>query len=125
MTVAETLQGYYAAHAGVAALVGARIYPIRWKQGTEFPCLTFQRISGALEYSHSGPSGLTPTRWQLTCWARTYTAAEALAIQVVAATNAYPGATGEAAFAEFGPDAYNPEAALYQLPVDVTIEHRG
>ena len=92
--MADIETGIYAhlyADATVLALVSTRIYPLAVPQTGSFPAITYQRISGSHVRSHSGPSGLSVARYQLTCWASTYAGAKALAEAVREAMDAVSG----------------------------------
>lgn len=91
MSIETGLYSKLAGTAGVAALVGTRIYPQVVPQEQDLPALAYQRISGAPRYTHSGDAGLTRARFQITCLAATYAGVKALAAVVRAALT---GATG-------------------------------
>jgi hypothetical protein len=76
-----TLKG----NAQLAALVGTNIFPIIIPQGTAFPCISYQRISGMPANTLSGHSGLEEIDLQIDVWAKTYTEAKAIAKAVRAA----------------------------------------
>ena len=48
MSFEAGLDAYLKAHAGLAALVGARIYPDLMPEGTSADCVTWQVVSGVL-----------------------------------------------------------------------------
>ncbi len=79
MTIEEMIGADLAADAGVAALVGTRIYPGPLAQEATLPAIGFGRISRVVDYTHSGPSTLEDGRFQFDCWAATHTGAIALA----------------------------------------------
>jgi hypothetical protein len=56
---------------GVAALVGARIYPGQIPQNASYPCITYALIDDPSVNSHQGSSGLAEARFQFDCWAKT------------------------------------------------------
>jgi hypothetical protein len=100
---------------GVAALVAARIYPVRMPQQPTLPCITYIRVDGVPQYTHSGRSDLVQSRLQISCWATTYAAAIALADAVKASIDSFP----ENATVEAFPDMYDPETQVYHVPVDI------
>ena len=118
MNIQETIYEHLTTNAGVVALVAARVYPVRMPQEPTLPCITYQRISGPVEYSRDGP-GLTESRFQISCWAETYAGAIALAAAVRSAIGIFP----EVSFLENQPDMYEPETSVYHIPVDVMIWH--
>ena len=121
MTFAETLYSYLTGYAGIAALVMARVYPLKLPQNPTLPALTYQRVSDAPEYSHDPGASHMP-RVQVTCWAATYGGVEALTTQVNLASEAWHVAMGGAAFVENIIDLSDPETGVYQVAVDVMFE---
>jgi len=77
--------------AGLAALVGTRIYPAPIPQGATYPLVTYQQISGVRDYVYSNQSGLVRARFQVDSYAETATGARALAEQVRLALSIYNG----------------------------------
>lgn len=66
----EGLQTTLSTDAGVLALMpAARVYPTRLPAGVTLPAITYQRIGGTRDITHSGPSGIAAPRFQVTCWA--------------------------------------------------------
>ena len=83
---------YLLADRAVSELVGTRLYPERFPAGATMPVVTYQRIFGAEEINHDGPSGLARARLQLDCWSESYGGAVALGKAVTSALRNYPGA---------------------------------
>ena len=54
--------------AGVAAAVGARVFPMFAPEGTDFPYLVFNRISTARSGHQAAASGLAEARIQIDVW---------------------------------------------------------
>ena len=69
MTIEQDLYDVLAAHAGLAALVGTRIYQMAFPSGTTFTCVTFQVISEPTEQVVNGAIVGSSPRYQLTAWA--------------------------------------------------------
>ncbi len=116
-SIQERLYNYLRFDAGVAALVGTRVYPVRLPQQPTLPAITYQRVDGIPQYSHSGRSDLVQSRIQVSCWALTYAAVIDLVDAVKAATDTFP----EDATVEDMPDMYDPETQVYHVPVDVIV----
>ena len=94
MTVESALYAIAAADAGVAALVGTRIYRERLPQGETLPALVYQQVSELPDLAHSGPAGTSSLRYQFNCYGANPTAAEALKNALVTAFHGYSGTTG-------------------------------
>ena len=85
------------------------------------PATTYQRIDTIPEYSHGGDSNLDHGRWQISCWADTHPAAEALAKQVRQAMAGWKVAYGQPAFCAGQYDIAQPETGVYQVACDFII----
>ena len=95
----EALRALLAADAAVAALVGARIYPVEIPQGADMPALVYTRISGPRDHAFSGPTGLAMARVQVDAYAdpaasaSAYASAKGLIRAVRQAVDGYRGAS--------------------------------
>lgn len=98
MSIEAALYAHLTANAGVAALVGSRVYPMgSVPQGAAFPRITYQRISSVHEHHQGGVAGLAHPRLQVDCWAQGasgYAAVKALAEAVRMALDGRRGAMG-------------------------------
>jgi hypothetical protein len=122
VSIESDLYSYLSTYAGLIPLVGDRIYPLVAPQSVQAPYCTYQKISSGRQYSHSGFSNLSRPRMQVSCFAPTYLQAKAVAIQVIAAIEAWPGSGSvQAAFTENEQDLYDPDTKLYYIPVDFFV----
>lgn len=105
--------------------VSNRVYPERFPQGATFPLLTYTRISTRFEQAITGALVASEPRFQIDCWATSFSAARALAAAVKAAVLAYAGSavTLYATGMENESDAYDPDTGLYHPQLDVTFLH--
>jgi hypothetical protein len=134
VSLAAELYCRLASDAGVAALAGGRIYPLRLAQNTLLPAITYSRTGGRRHGSHDGPATLESARYRLNCWAETYLGAEALAEAVTAALDGRrwgsvsivegqaDGGDTESGYYRRVVDA---EAGIYRRAVEVTIWRSG
>jgi len=94
MTIGEAIYAHLADHAGLAALVGTKIYPGDIPQGVTPPVVVVQLISnppipaGGSSYALHGP------RYQFSCWADGYKGAVDVCEQVKNALMDYSGVMG-------------------------------
>ena len=86
-TIREALTTYLKAHTGLAALVGAKVYPETIPQGQTPPLVTV----GSLNPVELQVAELVQTRVDCHCWATTALVADAIAVQVRKALYAYHG----------------------------------
>lgn len=133
-TLEEGLASYLETFAGLVALIGDRVYPMRLPQTAIIPCLTYQRISTPRISTHqsSGATGdLVYPRFQFDAWASTGKAAKAITDQVRAALNGKTGEIGTAprnitirsALAESEVPKFEPEIKLHRSQSDYIIWH--
>jgi hypothetical protein len=125
MTITAALYQYLAAHAGLTALVGTRIFPVQAEQGTTFPCLVLSQIGEDRQHAHDGFTGFTVSQVQISVYAGSYEAAVAVAVQVTAAMEAWEGATGiQAVFPRGQRDDLAPERDdVYHIPMEFEVQH--
>lgn len=136
MTILEEgLFSYLSNFAGLVALIGARVYPMKLPQGATLPALTYQRISTPRELTHqsAGATGdLAHPRFQFDAWAATQKAAKLIIDQVRAALHGKTGSIGtapnnitiRAGLVEDETPEYIPEARLYRCRSDFMIWHQ-
>lgn len=95
MSIEPGLFAHLCADAGVAALVGDRIYPAgRIPEAAPLPALTYQRVSTVPQQTLDGLAGLTQVRMQITAWAEGDTApaqSKALAAAVIRSLAGFRG----------------------------------
>lgn len=126
MSIDVRLYTRLAAYNGISALVSTRIYPLQLPQTPTLPALTYQRISNS---GQNGSTDLRESRWQVNCWAATYTGAVALAAQAKAALEDYsnvsatPGIKYGRIVGEL--DDYDPETETYRVILDAMLTTTG
>lgn len=92
--VGNAIYARLAAHAGTAALVGTRIYPVRINQGVTYPAIRYQVISAPREHVMTQDTGEVHARVQIDSYATTPEGAHAVAAQVRAALSRWGGTAG-------------------------------
>jgi hypothetical protein len=78
----------------IAAIVAARLYPIKLPQGTTAASIVYNRISGAGDYHMQGLSGFAKHRYQIDAWAPTAEVATTLADLIRDRIDGYQGPMG-------------------------------
>ena len=91
MEIEEALVTYLKAQTGLAALIGAKIYPDEAPQGTTFPYVTYIDISDIPNHTHDGQDDLENPIKQFTVHAQGKAAAKAIANQIESAMSDYKG----------------------------------
>lgn len=92
--IRPALRAFLLADAGIAAVVGTRVYPIKIPQGVNAASIVYTRVSGRGDYHMAGPSGLAMPRFQIDAWAPTGDAATALAALIKARIDGFRGVMG-------------------------------
>lgn len=87
MSIESDLHTVLSGHAGLAALVSARIYPNKLPQEVDYPAIVFQKISGDRISGLGGTHGLRNPRFQITCWSNDHTVLQNMATQLHDAMN--------------------------------------
>ena len=130
MTIETAITRHLTENAGLAGVLGGRVYPKRMPQNPTYPTIVYHRISGAREHSHDGSSGLAHPRFQLDLWAKTHIAAKDLAEKVRAALDGYKGVMGgvggvdvNGVFLEDDDDGYDDDLQVYWWRMDFTLWH--
>lgn len=130
MSIEAALVAELKAHAGLAALIGTRIYPLKLPQSATFPAVTYQRISGP-RVSCMGGDSLAHPRFQFDCWATGYLDALDVAAQVRAALQRTSGTIGSGSNTASGVaiylineiDDYEPDTEYYRVTLDFIVWH--
>jgi len=78
MTITEALRTHLLGDAAIAALVGARIYPLRLPQKVTMPAIVLSLISDPRPGHLRGVAGMARARYQVDAWAQTYDGATQL-----------------------------------------------
>ncbi len=134
MTPEEALVAHLGSHDGFTALVANRLYPLVLPQGPTYPAVTYARISRKGRRTLGGTVALVNSRFQFSCWAKSYREAKAVAAELESALQSYSGQMGGAGGVRVldgeidnEQDQYEPESApgIYHVPVDVLLMHEG
>ncbi len=128
-TIEEAVYSRLTDDGAVAAQVGTRVYPLVIPQDVDLPAIAYQVISSEAKWSHSGPSGLTQTRVQLTIVADDYATAKATDQAVRAAFNAVSfdaaGVHVQGAFIDNVLDDFDAAVATPTIRTDVIVWHEA
>jgi hypothetical protein len=118
------LKDYLLEQPAISALIGDRVYPVRLPQGVTLPAVTYQRVAGGEDLTHSG-AGPARALVQVDCWANGYDAALTLAAAVRAALAGHRGAMGTARYVAVrivnAIDLPEPEPVLGRRTLEVAL----
>lgn len=129
MSIEAAVRTRLLATAGVATLVGARVYPVKLPQqaagATWLPAVTCTVVSELRQNSFRGPIALPGTLFAIDCWGETYTSARALATQVRLALDGWQGTsegeTVQASILEGQQDIFESEVNVHRTSLDVRL----
>ena len=111
--------------AGVAALVGTRIEPIRLPQGATLPAVTYQRISEVRQGTFAPAQKMPGVLFQVDCWGATYSDSKGVAVAVRKALDEFKGpSAGEtitASLLENEIDQYEPDVKIYRTMLEFRV----
>lgn len=115
--------------AAIFAAVGDRIYPIQAGDGTQYPYLTYQRVSGPRGATHDGADSLVRARYSWTATAPTHAVARRLADLVKARLLGFKGfwsgvEIGGVLPTETDVDDFEPTPPEYKTTVDVIVQYQ-
>jgi hypothetical protein len=126
--IEEGIVAYLTTYPALVALQSTRLYPVTLPQSPTLPCMKFQRVSGPLEYTHSGQSAWAEARFQFDCWGDTPLIAKQLAQSLKSALSGFKGTLGMidiyAAFIENDVDDFDEETGVFRQIVDVMFEYK-
>lgn len=131
MTLQEIVFARTTGHAGVAALIGTRCYPLRLKENVVYPAISYIAPVSDDDSDYrthdnvNSPVTRSVARVQFNCYDTTNDGAELLADQVVAAWSGYQAADWSAGYAFKVNRIATREDALeaWRQIVDVMIEY--
>lgn len=119
--------------ADVTALIGTRAYPMFLAQGYTLPAISYQRITGNRPREMADKTGRVNARFQVDCWAETYSGTSDLAGKVIAALDNHRGTlgTGDAAMDNVGTietiserDDFNQGVEVYRVILEFLIPYK-
>ncbi|WP_211909160.1 tail completion protein gp17 [Tardiphaga alba] len=92
--IRPALRQFLLADIGIAAIVGARVYPLKIPQGINQASIVYTRMGGPGDYHMQGPSHLARPRIQIDAWALTGDASVALAGLIKDRIDGFSGVMG-------------------------------
>ena len=128
MSIETALYTQLSGYAGLTDLVSTRIYPLILPQDCSLPAVTYFRVSGPRIHAMGSDTGNAMPRFQISCWASTYSSVKAVATQVRAALSRLQDTVDsvviEDIFIENEMDVYDPDVETYHTSLDFIVMHR-
>lgn len=105
-----------------------RVYPLRLKEGYSLPAISYQRISTDRLHDLDGPTGRASPRFQIDCWAASYSTVRDLATKVRAVLDGHKGTLGGEAnvggiHQQGERDGFEEDIETYRVTMDFFIPH--
>ena len=129
MTLGKYLRLLLTSDAGVAPLVGDRVYTEVLPQAGGVPALVFTEVSGDDDVALDGPTGTRSRRVQVDAWAATREASSSLGLAAKAALAGHAGAAAgfalEGVFLLTERWDFDTESRLYRTSQDYEIWTAG
>lgn len=123
MSIATLLYSQLVGTSGVTALVGTRVYPVTLPQTPVLPAISYQRVSNT---EQNGTSTLRTTRYQVDCWAVSYSAVQGLAAAVKTALEEWTSGSSVKMTEVINEiDDYEPDSGLYRVSIDMYCTTNG
>jgi hypothetical protein len=125
--IGEVIYSKLTGYAGLAALVGTRVYPIQLPQRPTLPAVTYQRISTLpIHTRDNAHASLERPRFQFDCWGSSYAGARAVAQEMRNALATFPQASNprvDVALMQNEIDDYEPDIGRWRVILDAFIWH--
>lgn len=129
MTMEASLFSFLTGNAGIAALIGTRVYPGIIPQSGVQPCIVYNKSSRSRQQLFCGTDGLLLTRLEIDCYADSYIQSVALANAVTSALQDFSGdmngTTVPRIFLENEIDLSDIEPGLYRQSQTWAMWHRS
>ena len=123
MSIESDLLTAIKAHAGTVALVGTRVYAVRFPQNPTFPLVTFNLIGRPREQAVNDTVISRSSLFQVDAWDDDYHGVVTLATQLESCLSGMTGTTVTFGSREIMNelDLFDPETGLYHRPMDVRL----
>lgn len=121
MSLESDLYLYLTADAGLASLVGTRIYPVHLPEGTTLPAVSYFMVDNPPDYTHDGETTLEHPRYQFDCWATSHVNVIALQDAVQAALGRFRQAGIRVTFRQSARDLSEIELKIWRRSIDAII----
>lgn len=128
MTIEAAIYSTLTGHAGTAALVSTRVFPVTAPQDVTEPHIVYSRVSTARETAMGDDLGVARARVQVSCFATSQISAHAIAAQVRDALQRFRGTAGSTevldTFVEDEGETYSDTALLFEVAPVFTLIFR-
>ena len=117
MSIESDLYTHLKDDAGVSALVGVKIYPMKAPQNVTSPYISYQVINDNGNQCMSGEVYQNDTRFQIDCWSTKYSEVKAIKEAVISALIGFKSSNSISNM-----DDYEPDTKLYRQLIDFKLK---
>ncbi len=130
MAIEDALYTRLSGHAGLSALVGDRIYPVKLPQSPVYPAIIYESRGGDRLHNMGVDAGIRRPIFQIACFAATYDAATNVGEQVIAALSRFRGTVGGIVIQEIlmidePDDFWSDEPPVWQRVLEFEVSYEG
>jgi hypothetical protein len=126
MEIEQAIYNLLSGDATIAALVGTKISPVKKKQDSDLPAITFRRVTTGRFPAMSVDASVVKARFQVDCWAGTYPVAVQLKNAVKAVMKRWRTTTGitvQDTFMDGEIDFYEEDTKQFHIAIDFEINY--
>lgn len=129
MSIEDAIYSHATNDAGIAALIGTRIYPGVATQNPTAPYVVYQRVSSVPISNLADDTDITEARFQFNLYADSYDSAVAVMEAFRTAFVRFKGTVASIVIMDIDLenilDRYNDDLSSFQIAIDLLITHRG
>lgn len=126
MEIEQAIYNLLSGNASVAALVGTKISPVKKKQDTDLPAITYRRVTTTRFSAMDVDAVVVTGRFQVDCWAGSYPVVVQLKNAVKAAMKRWRTTTSitvQDTFMLSEIDFYEEDTKQYHIAIDFEINY--
>ena len=124
MAIEDTLYTRLTTHAGLSALVVARVFPNHLPQDVTYPAISYRRVTSTRPSNYGSDAGIVRARFQVDVWASSYDSASAVREQVRLALQRWkntPGTVVQDTFFTGDQELFESDIDVHHFPLDFEI----
>jgi hypothetical protein len=121
--VEELIYARLSGDIAIIGVVGDHIYPVILPDDCVLPAITYIEISEVLAHAMGSDCSVATSRFQISCFAKTYTAAKTLSALVKLSLSRYRTTGIQDTLLDGELDIFEPDVEVYHIPIDFIIYH--
>lgn len=121
MAIESDLVAVLTGDAGIAALVGQRVYPLVLPQNPTLPAIVYQEVQGTARAGADGDMGQRESRFLVSWWASSFSAVKVGKGLMLGLLSGYSGGDIERIEVDGLRDDYDPETNRFRQQVELVV----